>query len=120
MSSEASAVGAFDIGVMPVRDAPFEHGKCGYKLIQYMACGLPVIASPIGVNRQIVTHGVTGFLADSSEEWHAAIARLSNDDVLRRRMGEAGRRVFLERYALSVIAPKLADVLRSCAERSRR
>jgi glycosyltransferase involved in cell wall biosynthesis len=120
LASEASAVGAFDVGVMPVRDAAFERGKCGYKLIQYMACGLPVIASPVGVNRQIVTHGLTGFLAETPEEWQAAIARLSHDEPLRCRMGEAGRRVFLERYALSVVAPKLAEVLRSCATRSRR
>ena len=60
--TEVQSIQAFDIGIMPLEDSPWECGKCGYKLIQYMACGLPVVASPVGVNRQIVEHGANGFL----------------------------------------------------------
>ena len=67
--SEVAYIQSFDVGIMPLTDGPFERGKCGYKLVQYMACGLPVIASPVGVNSRIVEQGKTGFLASSSAEW---------------------------------------------------
>jgi hypothetical protein len=65
-----------------------------------MACGIPVIASPVGVNSEIITHGVDGFLAHTSEEWQAALKLLTQDPVLRRVMGEAGRKKVLEKYSL--------------------
>ncbi len=58
-----------DIGIMPLPDSPFERGKTGYKLIQYMACGLPVVASPVGANRTIVADEINGFLAKAKAEW---------------------------------------------------
>ena len=67
--TEVASIASLSIGIMPLMDAPFERGKCGYKLIQYMACGLPVVASPVGMNCHIVEHGVNGFLADTPEEW---------------------------------------------------
>ena len=84
-ASEAADIAACDIGIMPLPDTPFERGKCGYKLIQYMACGLPVVASPVGANRDIVQHGVDGFLADSEAEWRVALTRLAANSELRRR-----------------------------------
>jgi len=99
--------------VMPLVDAPFERGKCGYKLIQYMACGLPVIASPVGVNTRIVAEGITGFLASSSQEWAAAVLKLSADPALRSRLGTAGRQKIEQEYSLQVAAPRLFDILES-------
>lgn len=113
VETEAATVASFDIGLMPVDDEPFERGKCGYKLIQYMACGVPVIASPVGANREIVIDGETGFLAATPAEWRTALTRLRNDAVLRQRMGEAGRRRFEQHYSVQVAAPKLAAVLRA-------
>ena len=72
--TEARDVSDFDAGIMPLNDAPFERGKCGYKLIQYMASGRPVVATPLGVNIKIVEPGVTGFLADTPAEWIAALS----------------------------------------------
>jgi len=116
--TESQLVATFDIGVMPVRDAPFERGKCGYKLIQYMAAGVPVIASPVGVNTEIVVHGETGFLAETPHEWRTALLNLKHDPELRQRMGSAGRRRVEQRYCTQVIAPQLAGILREAARAS--
>ena len=67
--SEVSQIQDFDVGIMPLPDSPWERGKCGYKLIQYMACGRPMVASPVGVNREIVGHGNNGYLASTVDEW---------------------------------------------------
>jgi glycosyltransferase involved in cell wall biosynthesis len=112
-STEASDVQAFDIGIMPLPDEPFERGKCGYKLIQYMACGKPVVASAIGVNTSIVEHGVNGFLVSSDAEWKDALRRLVDDPALRERMGVAGRARVEASYSLQVTAPRLEALLRS-------
>ncbi len=115
-ASEVARIQAMSIGIMPLEDTPWARGKCGYKLLQYMACGLPVVASPIGVNATIVEHGVNGFLADSEAEWHAAITTLLNDQDLRQRMGAAGRRKVETHYALGVWGPRVADMLLSAAQ----
>jgi glycosyltransferase involved in cell wall biosynthesis len=116
-ATEAASISALDIGIMPLVDEPFERGKCGYKLIQYMACGLPVVASPVGVNRQIVEHGVNGFLAETPAQWEEALRMLLGDAALRQRMGQAGRRLVEEKYCLQVTGPRLADSLVSLCGR---
>jgi glycosyltransferase involved in cell wall biosynthesis len=110
--SEIQNIQRFDVGIMPLVDGPFERGKCGYKLIQYMACGLPVVASPVGVNRQIVEHGVTGFLAESEQDWQRALMFLRENPAKRREMGLAGRAKMERGYSLKATAPKLADLLK--------
>ncbi len=111
--TESEAISNFDIGVMPLIDEPFERGKCGYKLIQYMACGLPVVASPVGVNREIVRLGVNGELAASGADWERTLERLVGDVEARRRMGEAGRKRVEDWYSLQVQAPRLIGMLKS-------
>jgi glycosyltransferase involved in cell wall biosynthesis len=103
----------FDVGVMPLVDGPFERGKCGYKLIQYMAGALPVIASPVGVNQQIVEPGTNGFLPDSSADWLAALQTLRDDVQKRKMMGQAGRQKAEQLYNLQVTAPRLRNLLSS-------
>ncbi|UOK72811.1 glycosyltransferase family 4 protein [Ancylobacter polymorphus] len=115
--SEVTRIHEMDIGVMPLDDSPWARGKCGYKLIQYMACGLPVVASPVGVNAEIVEHGVNGFLATTHQEWNAALTTLLRDPDLRRRMGAAGRRKVEEAYSLQVWGPRLAALLAGVAGR---
>jgi glycosyltransferase involved in cell wall biosynthesis len=111
--TEVQSIHALDIGVMPLVDGPFERGKCGYKLIQYMACGLPVVASPVGVNQQLVEHGVNGFLATTEEEWRLALETLATDKNLRHRMGAAGRRLVEAKYSIQTTAPELVQLLRA-------
>jgi glycosyltransferase involved in cell wall biosynthesis len=121
--TEAGEIGLIqdmDIGIMPLPDEPWARGKCGYKLIQYMACGLPVIASPVGVNSAIVDHGENGFLASTSQDWANAIATLAGDPALRGAMGTAGRRKIERFYSLAVHGPRLAAMLRDAMEEPRR
>ncbi|MGV3478823.1 MAG: glycosyltransferase family 4 protein [Sphingobium sp.] len=112
---EVSLLRTLDIGIMPLPDDDWSRGKCGYKLIQYMACGLPVIASPIGANCEIVTAGVNGFLADGQEEWANALRQLIDDGAMRAEMGAAGRAIVERQYSLQSQAPRLAALLRSVA-----
>lgn len=109
--SEVPLIKACDIGVMPLQDSPWERGKCGYKLIQYMACGLPVVASPVGINAQIVEHGINGYLAETNKDWVQALTRLMADSELRQRMGKAGREKVDRCCTVRVNAPRLASIL---------
>lgn len=111
-ATEVAQIRTMDIGIMPLPDTPWTRGKCGYKLIQYMACGLPVVASPVGVNAEIVEHGVNGFLAQTDDEWRTAVSTLISDPDLRQRMGAAGRRKVEARYSLEAWAPRLVELLR--------
>lgn len=111
LEAEIDLIHKLDIGVMPLVDTPFERGKCGYKLIQYMACGLPVVASPVGINQKIVRHGENGFLAGNEREWIEAITTLQNNPLLRKEMGSKGREMVEERYALQVTAPTIVNIL---------
>jgi glycosyltransferase involved in cell wall biosynthesis len=100
------------VGIMPLPDDPWSRGKCGYKLIQYMACGLPVVASPVGANLDIVEHGVNGFLASTPQEWLAALRELEANPALRKTMGEAGRRKVEAEYSLRYAAPRVEAAYR--------
>ena len=111
--TEVADIWDFDVGIMPLPDSPWERGKCGYKLIQYMACGKPVVASPVGANTEIVEHGVNGFLAESAEEWLEALTVLRDDPDLRKKMGTEGRRIVERKYCLQVTAPLLVSLLMS-------
>jgi glycosyltransferase involved in cell wall biosynthesis len=110
--TEVHSIQSFDIGIMPLEDSPWEHGKCGYKLIQYMACGLPVVASPVGVNKEIVKQGINGFLAQNIAEWEQALFQLLSDPVLRCKMGKEGKDLVKNHYSLEVQAPRLETLFR--------
>jgi glycosyltransferase involved in cell wall biosynthesis len=112
---ETGEAARLDIGIMPLWDTPFTRGKCGYKLVQYMAAGLPVVASDVGANSQIVEHGVTGLLVRTHAEWVEALERLIADPGLRRRMGEAGRERAEARFSTAAVAPRFEALLRSVA-----
>lgn len=108
--SEATNIARCDIGIMPLYDGPFERGKCGYKLLQYMACKLPVIASPIGVNRQLVKHGVNGFWASTEQEWVWALNQLHHSRELRAELGRCGRKLVEQEYSVSAVGPRLVNI----------
>lgn len=110
---EQGALQEFDVGLMPLPDTPWARGKCGFKLIQYMAGGRPTIAAPVGTNREIVVQGETGFLASTPAEWRSALHALRESPYLRHRMGLAGRERVARLYSLEAAAPRLAEVLTS-------
>ena len=114
--TEAEDLRSFDVGIMPLPDTEWERGKCGFKLIQYMACGLPVIASPVGVNKEIIDHGVNGFLAGGTEEWIEYVQELRENPDLCLKMGAAGRKKVENEYSLQAAAPRLVKLLQEAAE----
>ena len=115
VETEAKEVSQLDVGIMPLPNGLWERGKCGYKIIQYMASWLPVVASPVGANTQIVEPGITGFLAGSLASWTGALLFLWQHPDLRREMGIAGRRKVEQQYSLKTAAPQLIGLLRQVA-----
>jgi glycosyltransferase involved in cell wall biosynthesis len=109
--TEVDSIRKFDIGIMPLEDSPWERGKCGYKLIQYMACGLPVVGSPVGVNTEIVEPGVNGFLATDGDQWSESLALLLDESEHRVQMGNNGRKKIESTYCLQVQAPRLKRLI---------
>ena len=105
--TEATLIAECDIGIMPLKDTPWEQGKCAYKLIQYMACGLPTVASPIGANCDVVIAGGTGFFANTASDWMDTIELLLCDTDLRQRLGLAGRTRVEAEYCLQQTASKM-------------
>lgn len=112
INTEVEDLQSFDIGIMPLTDDNWTRGKCGFKIIQYMAVGVPVVCSPVGVNRKIVTHGVNGFFAKEDREWKEYIGLLISDKGLRNRMGKAGRELVVRDYSLKRWAPYMAKLLK--------
>jgi glycosyltransferase involved in cell wall biosynthesis len=110
---ESEALASSHIGIAPLPDNSWTRGKCGLKVLQYMAAGLPVVSSPVGVNRDIVEHEVTGFLAESPDEWQVAIERLIRNPDLRRVMGKEGQKRVTEDYAIDVTLQKMTRSLES-------
>jgi len=117
LSREAEQVATFDIGILPEPDDAWTRGKGAFKALVYMATGLPVIASPVGVNGQVVVHGVTGFLAATPLEWVDALDRLSTDVELRASLGAAGRKRVEDLYSLNTLAPRFMEVLKQARGR---
>jgi glycosyltransferase involved in cell wall biosynthesis len=111
LAQEVSLFNTCDIGVYPLTDDDWARGKCGYKAIQFMACGVPVVAAAVGVNREIIRDGENGFLASTPEEWRTKLERLLVDPELRLRFAREGRRTIEERYSLRVTAPRLASIM---------
>lgn len=111
-TTEISEIQSMDIGIMPLPDELWARGKCGYKLIQYMACEIPVVASPVGVNNKIVEHGIDGFLATEIDDWKNYLKLLVRSPALREEMGVRGRNKIIAEYSLQHYGPKLTQYLR--------
>jgi len=109
--TEAAALCRGDIGIAPTPIDRWTLGKCGFKIVQYMAAGLPVIASPVGANAELVRAGETGLVPERPEDWPASIARLATDPALRARMGAAGRELVDREYNLERVADHWARLL---------
>jgi glycosyltransferase involved in cell wall biosynthesis len=115
--TEVESIYQFDVGIMPLEDSPWERGKCGYKLIQYMACGLPVVASPVGVNKEIVEPGVNGWLVEEVSEWQEIMTILIRDARLRQRMGSYNKAKVAQWYSLQAQADRVINLFIEAANK---
>jgi len=98
--NEVTELAGCQIGLMPLTQDEWSEGKCGFKLIQYLALEIPAVASPVGVNKKIIEEGVNGFLCETEDEWYAAIEKLLQNAALRKQLGAAGRKKVIEQYSL--------------------
>ncbi len=115
LEGELADLQGCQIGVMPLPDNGWARGKCGLKLLQYMAVGIPAVASPVGVNVEIIRDEENGLLAASEKEWYDRLALLCENSELRAQMGQAARRTVEERYSLQGWAPRLVALYREVA-----
>ncbi len=113
LETEVANLNACDIGLMPLPDDPWTRGKGGYKLLQYLSMGLPVVASPVEINREIVRHGTTGFLAETPEDWVVYVSQLIENIAQRKQMGLLGRQDMMARYSLKDSSLRLLRILQS-------
>jgi glycosyltransferase involved in cell wall biosynthesis len=119
LDEEVACFGGIAIGLMPLDDTPWARAKCAFKALQYMALGIPTVASPVGMNREVVSDGRDGLLAADDAGWVRALDALLSDAALRRRIGEAGRRTVEERYSLTRVSARLCELLREVVRAAR-
>lgn len=110
-ATEVSSIKKFDIGIMPLDNTPWELGKCSYKLIQYMGCGIPVVASPVGMNKDVVEEGINGFLANSNQEWLLCLEKLILNETMRKDFGQNGREKAEKNYSIKKKSEALLKIL---------
>lgn len=115
-AQEVSAVQDCTVGIMPLEDSEWARGKCSFKMLCYMACGVPVVVSPIGMNNQVLALGQVGLAAGAEDDWVNALDCILKNPITGREMGVKGRAVVEVHYSVRVLAPKLADALRRFAE----
>jgi glycosyltransferase involved in cell wall biosynthesis len=115
-ASEVELINSFDVGVMPLPDDDWARGKCAFKLIQYMACGVPVIGSAVGANIDVVDSSC-GFLAKSNDQWLSAFRQIRDDPSAAKVRGEAAREHVVANYSLRRNLPVLVELIRDAANR---
>ena len=114
---EVADLQGLDIGLMPLVDDPWSWGKCGLKIIQYQGVGVPVVCTPVGINKDLVEDGTNGFWAMTPEEWEEKLSLLIENPGLREQMGREGRRRVLQDYTYQACAPRLFSILTRVVEK---
>ena len=114
---EIADLKSLDIGVMPLSDDPWSRGKCGLKIMQYFGVGIPVVCTPVGINRDVVQDEINGFWAVTKEEWIEKLSILIEDSSLRQEMGLRGREIVRESYSIQACAPRFYRVLNEVAQK---
>jgi glycosyltransferase involved in cell wall biosynthesis len=107
----------FDIGIMPLPNDKWSNGKCGFKGLQCLSLEIPAVMSPVGVNTEIIEHGVNGFLADDDEQWFEILSKLIENPELRKEIGKNGRKTIEEKYSVNVWEDKFLDLIRQTIEK---
>ena len=114
---EVADLQGLDIGLMPLVDDPWSWGKCGLKIIQYQGVGVPVVCTPVGINKDLVEDGTNGFWAMTPEEWEEKLSLLIENPSLRERMGREGRKRVMRDYTYEACAPRLFSILTRMMEK---
>jgi glycosyltransferase involved in cell wall biosynthesis len=109
---EVSFVQSLDVGLMPIKDDLWSKGKCAYKMLLYAACGIPSIATPIGVNKSILAETEVGFGPSLVGEWYESLQLLFDDRQMGKRLGENGVRLVNDRYSVDICTPKIVEIFR--------
>lgn len=118
--NEVSDLQGFDLGVMPLADNKWTKGKCGFKILQYMATGIPVIASSVGANNEIVQDGISGFLASNDIEWKEKISKIiQNDSDIVGFLSKKGRERVVNHYSIRAVFPVWSGIIRRAAGRTK-
>jgi glycosyltransferase involved in cell wall biosynthesis len=117
LEEEVADLQGFDIGLMPLVDDPWSWGKCGLKIIQYQGVGVPVVCTPVGINKDLVEDGTNGFWAKTPMEWEEKLSLLIENPKLREQMGRDGRKRVLRDYTNEVCAPRLFSILTRMIEK---
>jgi len=117
-NTETRDLSVIDVGIMPLQNDAWNRGKCGFKILQYMGMGIPVVASPVGVNSDIIRHAENGFLAKDKKEWIEKLEILIKDAGLRNSLGKKGRGLVENRYSKKVGAEKLREVFNVVIKKS--
>ncbi|MEW6675101.1 MAG: glycosyltransferase family 4 protein [Nitrospirota bacterium] len=112
LEDEIEDLRSIDIGIMPIDNSLWARGKCGYKILQYMGVGVPVVASPVGINVEFIKHGENGFLATSDEDWLLSLKSLIRNPDMRKTFGMKGRQILEERYSLRRYAEKYSSIIK--------
>ena len=108
---EVRSIQHMDIGIMPLSDTLWNRGKCAYKILLYMGCGLPVVASPVGMNSEVLAMTECGFAASGIDEWVYSVDLLISDETKRRTLGKNGRALVSRRFSVDAVVPELAKEL---------
>jgi glycosyltransferase involved in cell wall biosynthesis len=111
--NEVQSILTFDIGIMPLDDGDWEKGKCGYKIVQYMACAIPVVASAVGANKDIVSHESNGFLVSELDEWYSRLEQYIKNSELRRQHGLNGRFSVENKYCVQKQLAQYIDIFKN-------
>ncbi|MHC4779495.1 MAG: glycosyltransferase, partial [Planctomycetota bacterium] len=117
LAEEVEDLKSFDIGLMPLTMDTWSEGKCALKILQCHAVGVPVVCTPVGMNKEAVVNGKTGYLAGDADEWVSRISALVRDRVGRIRMGAEGRKRLEEQYSLQAVAPVMTRVFHGLRKR---
>lgn len=111
--SEVKGLQSADIGIMPLDDDLWAKGKCSYKMLTYMACGLPVVVSPVGMNKELIENAPVGLPAMQGPQWMEALSYLLNAPDEACKMGDRGRKTILQFYTLEIVGARLAAIIRT-------
>ncbi|HOQ05713.1 MAG TPA: glycosyltransferase family 4 protein [Anaerohalosphaeraceae bacterium] len=111
-NDETRLLHRMSVGLMPLADDPWTRGKCSFKMLQYMASGLPAVVSPVGMNKQVLAKGPAALAARTIDEWVEALETLSRNPSLRQSMGQTGRRIIEEFFSVEILSERLAEIFR--------